>query len=88
MLSPAPQALFNPRLDNHEVQDLAISVAEVRAQSLVVTEDSLIVDLSAQYNELNPSEQVNLGSTNRGNDKVRIPEKFATFLLAAIIEID
>ena len=44
--------------------------------------------LEREYNDLYPSEPVNLGSIKRGNDKVRISEKFATFLIDAIIAID
>jgi hypothetical protein len=44
--------------------------------------------LAAQYNEMNPSDRVNLGTINRGNDKVRISEGFGTFLLDTIIAIN
>lgn len=44
--------------------------------------------LASEYNKLNPNHQVNLGSLNRGNDKLRIPEGFAKFLLEAIVGID
>jgi hypothetical protein len=40
------------------------------------------------YEMLNPNERVNLGSPNRGNNKLRLPDSFAKFLLNAIIEID
>ncbi len=44
--------------------------------------------LATGYNELNPNEQVNLGSLNHGNDKLKITDPFAKFLLEAIVAID
>jgi hypothetical protein len=44
--------------------------------------------LAAEYSRLNPSEQVNLGSLNHGNDKLRVPEAFARFLIEAIVNIE
>lgn len=43
--------------------------------------------LAREYNDLNPDDPVNLGTLNRGNDKLRITDGFAKFLLDAIIGI-
>jgi hypothetical protein len=44
--------------------------------------------LAAEYSRMNPLEPVNLGSLNHGNDKLRIPGAFATFLIEAIVNIE
>ena len=44
--------------------------------------------LATEYNELNPNDHVNLGSLNHGNDKLKISQEFARFLLGRIIAID
>jgi hypothetical protein len=41
-------------------------------------------DLANKYNELNPQNQVNLGSIQRGNDKLLISEGFGKFLIKKI----
>lgn len=44
--------------------------------------------LAIEYSELNSNDRVNLGSLNRGNDKLKISEEFAKFLIETIIAID
>jgi hypothetical protein len=44
--------------------------------------------LATDYNALNPSDNVNLGSLNHGNDKLRISDGFAGFIFDAILGID
>ena len=44
--------------------------------------------LATEYSEINSNDRVNLGSLNHGNDKLKISQEFAKFLLDRIIAID
>ena len=44
--------------------------------------------LAEEYNDLNPQDQVNLGSLKWGADKLRISERFGKFLIKEIMRLE